>query len=310
MTRTFLAGVFAAALTPLKPDGAPDLDAIVPFLGFLAARGCHGALLLGTTGEGPSFSPTERADIWRAASKIRETIPDFRLLAGTGTPSLSETIELTRLAFDLGYDGVVTLPPYYFRNATEDGLFSWFQDVIHKAVPGDGFLLGYHFPAVAGIGFSLDLLGRLKDSFPTQFAGIKDSSHDQDFARTLGGKFGADLAVFNGTDSYLSVALANHAAGCITAPANLISPVLRDVYNAFTAGKDATAAQEVASKHRHLLERYTPFPPSLKALLHRLHGMPRWPVRPPLVEMTKSAEDAAVAEFNSLDTREAQPPSA
>ena len=55
-----LAGVYAAAVTPLKADFSPDLEAIPPFIGFLRPARCHGALLLGTTGEGPSFSPDER----------------------------------------------------------------------------------------------------------------------------------------------------------------------------------------------------------------------------------------------------------
>ncbi len=297
MTRHPLSGVYAAAVTPLKPDLSPDIEAVAPFLAFLASRGCHGALIFGTTGEGPSFSPAERADVWRAALKVRAQYPDFRLLAGTGTPSLSETIDLTQLAFDLGFDAVVTLPPYYFRKATDDGLFNWFEQVITKAVPGDGFMLGYHFPNVAGIGFSLDLLARLKDCFPAQFAGIKDSSHDEDFARALGQKFGDALAVFSGTDSELTFALQNHASGCITAPANVISPNLREVYDAFFDGKEPSAAQAKVNRQRLVLEKYQPYPPLLKTLLARLHNQPRWPVRPPLVEMTGENEEKVVREF-------------
>ena len=59
------------------------------------------------------------------------------------------------------------------------------------------------FPNVAGIGLSVELLSRLKDAFPSQFAGIKDSSHDPALANTLGEKFGSDLVVLTGTDSYL-----------------------------------------------------------------------------------------------------------
>ena len=112
-------------------------------------------VLFGTTGEGPSFSPSEREALMRALSESRQVMPGFRLLAGTGTPSLSETIDLTKLAFDLGYVGVLVLPPYYFRNAADNGLFAWFSEVIRKAVPSNGYLLGYHFPSVAGIGFSI-----------------------------------------------------------------------------------------------------------------------------------------------------------
>src|SRR5512138_3184379 len=180
-----LAGVYAAAVTPVKADLTLDLESIPVLLSFLASRGCHGAVLFGTTGEGPSFSPTERETLMRAACEARDTLPGFRLIAGTGTPSLSETIELTKLAFDLGYDAALVVPPYYFRKATDDGLFKWFSEVIEKAVPTDRYILGYHFPNVAGIGFSMELLSRLKDAFPTQFAGIKDSSHDADLTRRL-----------------------------------------------------------------------------------------------------------------------------
>jgi len=301
MTQHSLSGVYAAALTPLKPDSTPDPEPVPAFLAFLADRGCHGALIFGTTGEGPSFSPAERELIWQAALKVRETHPDFRLLAGTGTPSLQETIDLTRTAFNLGYNGVVVLPPYYFRTASDDGLFHWFEQLIQKAVPSDGFLLGYHFPNVAGIGFSMELLKRLKDAFPMQFAGLKDSSHDPALASALGATFGDDLAVFTGTDSYLAMALQNQAAGCITAPANLISPGLRAIYDAFLKQEDLSETQACVTEQRHVLEKYMPFPPALKGLLAKKYEFPCWPVRPPMVEMPNDLVEQAARELEECE---------
>jgi 4-hydroxy-tetrahydrodipicolinate synthase len=150
-----LAGVYAAAVTPLQ-DGhasALDLGSVPVLLRFLASRGCHGAVLFGTTGEGPSFSPSERETLMRTAILARaqgELASDFRLIAGTGTPSLSESIELTKLAFELGFDGVLVVPPYYFRKATDEGLFNWFRELIDAAVPSDGYLLGYHLSLPRG----------------------------------------------------------------------------------------------------------------------------------------------------------------
>ena len=301
MTQHPLSGVYAAALTPLQADSSPDPEPVPAFLSFLADRGCHGALIFGTTGEGPSFSPKERRIIYKAAIKVRETHPDFRLLAGTGTPSLGETITMTRKAFDLGYDGVVVLPPYYFRNASDEGLFKWFSQVIRQSVPSDGYLLGYHFPGVAGIGFSKKLLIKLKDAFPNQFAGIKDSSHDPGFANVLGQTFGKDLAVFTGTDSYLSMALQNQASGCITAPANLISPDLRAIYDAFSREDDLSERQACVTQQRHILEQYTPFPSALKALLAKKHDFPLWPVRPPLMEMPTELVEQAARELEECE---------
>lgn len=295
-----LAGVYAAAVTPLKLDSSLDLDSVPVLLTFLAARGCHGVVLFGTTGEGPSFSPTEREILMRAACEFRKSMPDLRLIAGTGTPSLSETIDLTKLAFDLGFEGALAVPPYYFRKATDNGLFAWFSELIKKAVPSDGYLLGYHFPDVAGIGFSLELLARLKEAFPAQFAGIKDSSHDAGLARNLGEKFGSDLVVLTGTDSYMQLAMQNKAAGCITAPANILSPDLREIWNLMNEGKDATEAQARVKKQRDILDKYPPFPPTLKALLHRLYGLPHWPVRPPLESISQEMEEKAVQEWTSV----------
>src|SRR5688572_12110638 len=259
MTSTHpLAGVYAAAVTPLREihGSTLDLESVPVLLNFLASRGCHGIVLFGTTGEGPSFSPSECEALVRAACLHRDLLPGFRLIAGTGTPSLSETIDLTKLAFDLGCDGVLVVPPYYFRKATDEGLFSWFREVIRKAVPSDGYLLGYHFPSVVGIGFSIELLERLKDAFPIQFTGIKDSSHDPILASSLGEKFGSDLVVLTGTDSYLQLAMQNKAAGCITAPANVLSPELREVWNLMQEGKDASEAQIRVTRKRQILESY------------------------------------------------------
>ena len=295
-THSYLGGVYAAALTPLRPDFSPALEDVAPFLDFLARRGCHGALLLGTTGEGPSFAPAERLELLRAGLAVRQAHAGFRLLAGTGTPSLEETIDLTKAAFDLGYDGVVVLPPYYFRKVTDEGLFAWFSQVIRRSVPVGGALLGYHIPPVTGVPLSLDLLARLKDAYPEQFAGIKDSSTDPDHARRLGERFGKDLMVYSGTDSLFSLALQNSACGCITAMANLRSPDSRLVWDAHQANTTEDAAQKRLDLARALMDRYPPNPPLYKALVARLYGLPRWDVRPPLLALSSDLEEKILQE--------------
>ena len=296
-----LAGVYAAAVTPLKADFLPDLDAIPSLLDFFARRGAHGALLLGTTGEGPSFAFPELADIFCCVRDFRLAHPDFKLLAGTGASSFTEAVDLTRLAFEQGFDGVVTIPPYYYRKVSDDGLFAFFSEVIRRAVPSTGYLLGYHIPSLTGVGFSLDLLARLKDAFPRQFAGLKDSSHDISFARALGERFGTDLLVLNGTDSYFQLALESRAQGVITAPANLNMPALRKLWDAWQAGDDLAALQAPITAARQVLEKYMPFPPILKALLARCHGFPRWPVRPPLVAVTDEVAAQAALELSGIE---------
>lgn len=300
MTTQNLNGVFAAAVTPLQPDGTPDLDAIPHLMNFLSQRGCHGALLLGTTGEGPSFSIQERRLILQAALTVRQEIPTFRLLAGTGTPSLDETIQITRMAFEMGMDGVVVLPPYYYRKATDEGLFLWFREVIQKAVPAGGALLGYHIPAVSGVPLSLDLLERLKTEFPDRFTGLKDSSGDPDHARRLGERFGKNLTVFTGNDRLFSLALDHQASGCITALANISSPDLRQVWDGYIDRQPTATPQERLQAARQALDRFPPAPAVLKVLLARYYGFPHWSVRLPLVTLPDEMGAEIAAEFSGL----------
>lgn len=285
MHSNHLEGVFAASITPFTEDYSPDTTALREHLRFLALRGCHGILLLGTTGEGPSLSPSQRNEILAAACELRQERPEIVLLAGTGTPSLEESISLTRSAFNLGLDGVVVLPPYYFKNVDVDGLLKWFETIITRAVPADGKLFGYHIPPISKIELPIDLLFRLKDRFPDQFAGIKDSSADPKFAIRLGEAFSSDLIVFTGNDALFLHALQNHARGCITAAANIVSPLIRSIWDNFRAGQNVQAKQQQLSVLRHLFDQYSPAPALIKGLLGaRYHSMVGQ-VMPPLVPL-------------------------
>jgi dihydrodipicolinate synthase/N-acetylneuraminate lyase len=113
----------------------------------------------------------------------------------------------------------------------------------------------------------------------------------------LGQRFGTDLLVLTGTDAYLQHALKNHAQGAITAPANIISDGLREVWDLFQAGKDPTEAQARVTEQRHILEKYMPFPVVLKTLLPRLFELPRWSLKLPLEEMDETKAEEALKEF-------------
>lgn len=294
-----LTGVYVAAVTPLTPGLTPALEYIPELMQFYAERGAHGALLLGTTGEGPSFSIDERRAIYQAAAGIKSQHPEFSLLAGTGTPSLEDTIALNRYVFELGYDGAVVLPPYYFRTASEDGLYAWFSRVIEASVPDGGKLLGYHFPQVSGVGLSTSLLTRLASDYPEQFGGIKDSSgdlaHGQETARDF-----PYHSVLVGNDRLMSAALEAGAAGCITALANLISPLLREIYEQQELGNDTSAFQQIVDEARSVLDDLAPFPAGIKGLLAEMHGFPLWPVKPPLLSLSEIRIKAAAEKLRRI----------
>ncbi len=299
-TRTPIAGVFAAAITPIHEDGELDLESFPGYLDFLASRGCHGALILGTTGEGPSFSPQERQAILTAAIGVHRIQRDFSLFAGTGTPSLQETISLTQSAFDLGYQAVVVLPPYFYKRASDDGLYSWFSTLIKQAVPAQGALFVYHIPAVTGVGISLNLLHRLKSAFPDQLVGIKDSSGDPYYAKMLLKEFRSDLSILTGNDRLLSEMLNEGGSGCITALANTHSQIIRQLWDRFHHSENTSPTQEYLSQVRTAAEKHGPFPPIIKALLPLLHNLPAWSVRLPLLPFSKDQADLVLHELQSI----------
>ncbi len=275
-----LKGVICAAVTPLK-NGKPDADNLQRHLRRLAAEGCDGVLLLGTTGEGPSMGMAERSDIVEAAVAAKA---GMKILVGTGTPSLSDTIHLTRRAFEQGADAVVTLPPYYFKKASDAGVIDYFKQVFDEAVPDDKLLLLYHIPQVSGMPVTLGVLEGVMKYAGNRMAGIKDSGGEIDHARELCQKF-PELRVFVGSDSLLLDGLCAGAAGCITAAANVIAPLAVKTYRAFIAGEDADPLQEVLSQARAVMDAYQPFPPSLKSILAHQYGTEGWEVRPPLTPL-------------------------
>lgn len=297
---TDFAGVYAAAVTPLFKDFSIKIQDMQPFLNFLQSRGCHGALLFGTTGEGPSFSANERLSLLQEAVKIKEVHPDFKLLAGTGTTSLEETIQLTTSAFELGYDGVVVLPPFYYRSISEDHLYAWYSEILQRAVPAGNALLGYHIPSMTGIQLSIPLLERLIETYPMSFAGIKDSSSNTDFAVRLGQTFGDRLLVLNGNDRLFSLALQNSASGCITALANLVSPDLRKLWDARNIEVIHQPAQDRLNKYRDLLEKYLPAPALIKTVLASLYGFDEWQLKPPLFPLSPEQKLAVIEEYKAV----------
>lgn len=285
----------------MGPDGALDLRAIGPLMRFFAEQGAHGTLLSGTTGEGTSLSDEERLALFGEALKVRERHPDWRILAATGTPSLTQSIALSREAFALGCDAVLVLPPYHLRNVSEEGLFRWYAELIEAAVPESGPLLAYHIPQITGIDLSLKLLQRLSQAFPRRFAGIKDSSSDLQHAKeaieALPGK-----AILVGNDHLIGPSLAAGSAGAITALGNLCVAASRRIWDQFEAGEDFEAEQIALSRNRNVLDANPSAPAFLKALMPRLEKFPQWTVRPPLLPFDDEKTEQALQDFNeSLD---------
>ncbi|MEE8214078.1 MAG: dihydrodipicolinate synthase family protein, partial [Alphaproteobacteria bacterium] len=128
-------GVFAAALTLLDADLAPDPKASVAHCQWLLANGCDGIALLGTTGEGLSFSVAQRLRLLDAV--LEGGIPKDRLIVGTGAAALSDAVELTVHAVSSGVAGCLVVPPFYFKNIGDQGLFASYAALVERVGEAD-----------------------------------------------------------------------------------------------------------------------------------------------------------------------------
>lgn len=290
-------GVFAAALTPIHDDLAPDVAGLVTHCRWLLANGCDGVAPLGTTGEATSFSLSERIDLVEALAD--SGIPGERLIIGTGSPAFTETVELTRRAVAIGAAGALVLPPYYFKNPSEDGLFAFFSEVIQRVGSTKLRLYLYHFPQMSAVPIGIGLIERLMAHYPDVIAGAKDSSGD--LGNMIAMAHIPHFRVFSGTERLLLPALEAGCVGCITAGANVIAPITGRLYRAWRqsgASTETKRLQEEVSRQRLLLDGFSMIP-GMKAMLARRFNLPQWRnVRPPSVRLS-AAEEAAL--FCKLD---------
>jgi 4-hydroxy-tetrahydrodipicolinate synthase len=270
-------GVYCAIVTPLS-RGQFDPRRFQSHIQTLTHEGCSGLLILGTTGEGQSFDMSERAEIISAA---REACGPLTLLVGTGCASLPDTITATRQAYELGAQGVVMVPPFFFRSVTHKGLLEYFRCVFAAAVPPRGGAFLYHIPQVTGIPIPGDLLADLQDLVGEKLTGVKDSSGDRANLLAFCQRF-PSLRIFAGVNTFILDGLRENAAGCITAEANVLAAPAVALYRAFQSGQNAQPWQDLLAKARVVLP-HTPFPVALKGLLAYRYADSAWEeVRPPL----------------------------
>jgi 4-hydroxy-tetrahydrodipicolinate synthase len=300
-TREKLSGVWAPVLTPVDADLNPQPDRFVAHARWLLDNGCHGLVVFGTTGEANSFSVDERIELLEAA--VSAGLPRERLLVGTGCCALTDTVRLTRHALSLGINGVLALPPFYYKNNTDDALFNSFDEVIQRVGGASLKLYLYHFPRLSGVPITPGLLERLLAAYPDTVAGVKDSSGDWGNTRMMIERF-PDIAIMPGAESYLLPALSAGASGCISASCNVNAQAIRKLYDDFKAGRPGLPEQQEAlSDVRKVLE-LRPTIPLMKHLLADALREPDWRhVRPPLLPLPDVEAAAIKSELDALGWR-------
>ena len=208
-------GVIAAVPTPINIDGNPILDTFLEHCEWVLQNGCDGVNILGSTGEANSFNSHQRKLVMESAS---QNLNNQKLMVGTGTPSISETIHLTQIADGLNYQVALVLPPFYYKPITNNGLFLWYQTLHEKLGNRKIKIYFYNFPQMTGLIIPIEVIEQLHNQWPDRFCGIKDSSGDLNYCRTLSKN--KNFKVFPSSEVSISEAHISKFSGCISATAN------------------------------------------------------------------------------------------
>ena len=218
-------GVLAPVLTPFKADLSPDRERFIRHCRWLLSQNC-GLAPFGTTSEANSMSTNERISLLDAL--IAAGVDPSRMMPGAGCCSITETVELTMQAVKHGCAGVLMLPPFYYKDVGEEGLYRYFSEVVQRVGDARLKIYLYHIPPVAIVGITPKLVERLLAAYPNAIAGIKDSSGDWNNTKTFLDAFAvragpavSGFDVFVGSESFLLANMRNEGAGTISATANV-----------------------------------------------------------------------------------------
>ncbi len=274
--------VLTAMVTPFTADGSLDLDGAQALANHLVDAGNEGLVISGTTGESPTTSDREKADLLRA---VVQAVGDrCSVVAGVGTSDTAHSVALAATAAAAGADGLLLVTPYY-NKPPQSGV------IAHCTAVADATELPvmlYDIPGRSGIPMETDTLVRL--AVHPRIVAVKDAKLDLEATSWVLRR--TDLAYYSGHDPWTLPLLSVGAVGVVGTSTHLTAPGTRGLVEAFAAGDTARAR----ALHEELLPAYSGIFRAqgtilVKAALREL-GLPAGPVRLPLVDAT--AEQVAV----------------
>jgi len=287
-------GVLSPVITPFDKDLRPNPERLLAQCQWLLSQNVSLAVF-GTNSEANSMSVEEKTDLLDAL--VEGGIDPQRMMPGTGCCALTDTVRLTRHAVSLGCAGTLMLPPFYYKDVSDDGLFRSYSEVIERVGNSALRIYLYHIPPIAQVGISPDLIERLIKAYPENVVGIKDSSGDWSNTEAMLQRGWDDFRVFSGSESFLLQTMRQGGAGCISATANINPAAIHELYANWNSA-DAAQLQEALDRIRNLALSF-PMIPALKSVVASYSNCPEWGnVRPPLVALDKSDSDILMSRLH------------
>ena len=290
-------GVLSPVITPFGKDYAPDAKRFVAHCRWLLRSGCAGLAVFDTNSEANSLSISEKRNLLEALAA--GGVSPSQLMPGTGHCALSDSIELTRAAVQMGCAGVLMLPPFYYKGVSDEGLYRNFAEIIERVGDERLQLYLYHIPPVSQVGISLPLIERLLSKYPGIVAGVKDSSGDWANTKAMLDHFAkGGFDVFAGSETFLLDNMRSGGKGCITATGNINPGAIANVYKNWRSA-DADKLQAGITATRKIVQKQ-PMIPALKSAVAHFGNDPQWRTcRPPLVELNQDQEKELISELKA-----------
>ena len=220
-------GSLVALVTPFKNDGL-DEAAFQALIDWQIGQGTHGIIPCGTTGESPTLTHSEHKRVVELA--IEAAGGRIPVIAGTGSNSTAEAIELTRHAKEAGADAALVVTPYY-NKPTQEGLYQHFK-AIHDAAELP--IVIYNIPGRSVIDMSVATMARLA-KLPN-IVGVKDATANLQRPLDVRREIGPDFCQLSGEDATIVAFLAQGGVGCISVTANVAPGLCAQLHNAWRAG--------------------------------------------------------------------------
>ena len=279
----FLRGSYTPVVTPFR-NGNVDLEQFARLVEQQIAGGSHGVVVAGTTGEATSLSVAEREALFRAA--VQASHGRIPIVAGGGSGSYEETIELCASAEQSGVDALLVVTPYYIR-PPQGGLAEYFIQIGRRTgIP----LLIYHIPGRAAVSVTAQTVAQIADAVP-HLVGIKHAAPDLDLVTELLVRLGPEFRVFCGLESLSLPMLAVGAAGVMNAVGNLDPRRVAALCDAARDGHWDDARRihvELFALAQAIFLDTNPIP--LKYMMKRLGLLANDEVRLPLVSINSGRE--------------------
>ena len=229
------AGLIAAPFTPMRADGAINLDAVEPYACWLEHNHVAGAFVCGTTGEGASLTIDERRQL--AERWVTTAPPGIRVIVHVGHTSLADCRALAAHAQSIGADSIACLAPFFFQPAGVEGLVTWCE-LVAAAAPALPFYY-YHMPSMTGVSVKVSTFLRLASRRIPNLAGVKFTFEDlDDFRQGLEIEDGRFDMLF-GRDELLLSALKLGARGAVGSTYNCAAPLYHALIAAHQLGDEA-----------------------------------------------------------------------